>query len=90
MALKFPGGDAFAYMDSNTSVDTSGKLSWSLGYDWAATKGAALATTLQQLYTKSVGALNASEKLSCNVEVPNTAVGYFNESLVLKATLVTL
>ena len=60
MALKFPGGDAFAYIDSNTAVDASGKLLWSLGYAWAATKGAALASTLQQLYTQSVGALNAS------------------------------
>lgn len=50
MALKFPGGDASAYMDSNTIADATGKLVWTLGYDWAATQGTALAETLQQLY----------------------------------------
>lgn len=50
MALKFPGGDASAYMDSTTIADVTGKLSWTLGYDWAATQNTALAETLQQLY----------------------------------------
>ena len=50
MALKFPGGDAFAYMDSTTTADITGKLSWTLGYDWAGTQYTALAETLQQLY----------------------------------------
>ena len=50
VALKFPGGDAFAYMDSNGIADVTGKLVWALGYDWAATHGTALAETLQQLY----------------------------------------
>ena len=50
VALKFPGGDAFAYMDANSIADVTGKLSWTLGYDWAATRYTALAETLQQLY----------------------------------------
>lgn len=49
-ALKFPRGDAFAYMDSNAAQDSSGKLVWTLGYDWAVTSGVPLAYTLQQLY----------------------------------------
>lgn len=49
-AVKFPGGDAFAYMDSNAAQDFSGKLVWTLGYDWAVTSGMPLAYTLQQLY----------------------------------------
>jgi hypothetical protein len=54
MALKFPGGDAFAYMDSNAAQDSSGKLVWTLGYDWAVTSGVPLAYTLQQLYMHAV------------------------------------
>ncbi len=53
-ALKFPGGDAFAYMDSNAAQDSSGKLVWTLGYDWAVTSGVPLAYTFQQLYTHPV------------------------------------
>ena len=63
MALKLPGGDAFAYMDSNTAEDPdSGKLLWTLGYAWAATAGVPLASTLQQLYKHPVSLHSISSK----------------------------
>ena len=57
MALKFPGGDAFAYMDSNTRENPSGNLAWKLGYGWADIGGNPLASTLQQLYKPLVGSV---------------------------------
>ncbi len=41
-------------MDSNAAQDSSGKLVWTLGYDWAVTSGVPLADTLQQLYMHAV------------------------------------
>ncbi len=60
MALKFPGGDAFAYMDDNSVEDSTGKLMWTLGYDWAATSDVPLAATLQQLYKHPVSSLSSN------------------------------
>ena len=49
-------------MDSNAAQDSSGKLVWTLGYDWAATLSVPLADTLQQLYKHPVSSFPKDNK----------------------------
>lgn len=64
VAVKFPGGDAYAYIDSTTKEDLEGTLPWHLGYGFAATHAEALAATLAPVYNRSVRAQTYSLALT--------------------------